>query len=153
MVTSHATTVEKYLAELTGQRKVDVTALAELVKKHLAKGFQENMAWGMIAYQVPMEISGPTYNNQPLGPVAIASQKNYISLYLLSIYASEELTAEFRRRWLAGGKTLDMGKSCIRFRTLQQADLPTIAWAVGLMNPVEFSTMYQQARQSRSSAG
>lgn len=147
MVSSDATTIKQYLAELPEDRRKDLTKLVSLVRKNLPKGYEEVMAWGMIGYQVPMEVSGPTYNNQPIGPVAIAAQKNHISLYLLSIYASKKLTAEFQKRWLASGKKLDMGKSCIRFKTLEQADLETIAWAVGLLDPIEFSEMYQKARR------
>lgn len=147
MVSSKAQTVKQYLAELPDDRRKDITKLVNLVRKHLPKGYEEVMARGMVGYQVPMSVSGPTYNNQPIGPVAIAAQKHHISLYLLSIYASRELTTEFKKRWLASGKKLDMGKSCIRFKAIEQADLETIAWAVGLLNPVEFSEMYQNARR------
>lgn len=147
MVSSKAQTVKQYLAELPDDRRKDITKLVNLVRKHLPKGYEEVMAWGMVGYQVPMSVSGPTYNNQPIGPVAIAAQKHHISLYLLSIYASKELTTEFKKRWLASGKKLDMGKSCIRFKAIEQADLETIAWAVGLLNPVEFSEMYKNARR------
>lgn len=149
MVSSSAPTVPDYLAELTGQRQKDVTELVQLVRNHLKPGFIETMAWGMICFQVPMDVSGPTYNNQPIGPVAIASQKQHISLYLLSIYASEELTEEFQRRWLANGQKLDMGKSCVRFKSLSEADLETIAWAVGLLNPREFAELYLRARKPK----
>jgi len=147
VVSSKAQTVKQYLAELPDDRRKDITKLVKLVRKHLPKGYEEVMAWGMIVFQVPMDISGPTYNQQPLAAVALASQKNHISFYLSSIYASEELTTEFHERWARSGKKLDMGKSCIRFRAIEQADLETIAWAVGLLNPVEFSEMYQNARR------
>ena len=146
MVSSQASTVAQYLAELPEDRRADVTALVDLVRKALPEGYEEVMAWGMVGYQVPLEVSGPTYSGQPIGPVAIAAQKHHISLYLLSIYASPELTAEFTKRWLASGKKLDMGKSCIRFKTLADADLATIEWAIGLLGPKEFSDMYQRAR-------
>jgi hypothetical protein len=149
MVSSKAATVTEYLAELRDDRRADIAALVNLVRKNLPAGYEEVMAWGMIGYQVPREVSGPTYNNQPIGPVAIAAQKHAISIYLLSIYASPELTAEFQRRWLASGKKLDMGKSCVRFGSLEKADLDTIAWAVGLLDPVEFTKLYLSARESK----
>lgn len=148
MVSSNALTVAEYLAELPPERREDVTELVNLVRENLPKGYEEVMAWGMIGYQVPLEVSGPTYNNKPIGPVAIAAQKNSISLYLLSIYASDDLTRQFQQRWLSSGKKLDMGKSCVRFRTLEHADLKTIAWAVGLLEPKEFTQMYLEARQA-----
>jgi hypothetical protein len=104
------------------------------------------MEWGMICYQVPLSVSGPTYNKKPLAAVAIASQKNYISIYLLGHYASEALTEEFHERWLASGKKLNMGKSCVRFKSLVDADLDTIKWACGLLTPTEFTNMYLTAR-------
>ncbi len=146
MASSDAKTVSQYLAELSPEMKKDITRLVKVVREHLPKGYREAMAFGMISYQVPLKISGPTYNKQPIGPVAIAAQKHGISLYLLSIYASKKLTTEFKKRWLASGKKLDMGKSCIRFKTLEQADLETISWAVGLLNPKEFTEMYLKAR-------
>lgn len=151
VVSSSAATVDQYLAELPDDRRSDITALVNLVRRSLQPGFDEVMAWGMIGYQVPLAVSGSTYNGQPIGPVAIAAQKHHISLYLLAVYASEELTAEFQSRWAASGKKLSMGKSCVRFRTLDHADLETISWAVGLLNPQEFTNLYLSARSERRS--
>lgn len=149
MVSSAAATVEQYLAELQEPRRGEITELLGLIRQNLPKGFDETMAWGMIVLQVPLAVSGPTYNAQPLAAVALASQKNHISFYLSSIYASEELTAEFHERWARSGKKLDMGKSCVRFRTLDKADLETLGWAVSLLDPVQFTQMYLEARVSK----
>ena len=149
MVSSSAQSVEDYLDELDAERMVQLTKLRELVLASLPSGYQEAMEWGMICYQVPLSISGPTYNQKPLAAVSIASQKNYISIYLLGIYASPEMTSEFHSRWQQSGKRLDMGKACVRFKTLDGADLETIAWACGLLTPTEFSAMYLAARGNR----
>lgn len=146
MVSSQAATVEQYLAELSEPRRSEISQLLGLIRANLPTGYDEVMAWGMIVFQVPLAVSGPTYNKQPLAAVALASQKNYISFYLSSIYASEELTAEFHRRWAESGKRLDMGKSCVRFKSIDQADLETLGWAVSLLTPQEFSKMYLEAR-------
>lgn len=146
MVSSVAATVEQYLAELEEPRRGEITELLGLIRQNLPKGFDETMAWGMIVFQVPMAVSGPTYNDQPLAAVALASQKKYISFYLSSIYASKELTAEFHERWARSGKKLDMGKSCVRFKSLDKADLETLGWAVSLLDPVQFTQMYLEAR-------
>ncbi len=148
MVSSSAATVEQYLNELSAERRSAISQLLNLVRENLPKGFDEAMAWGMIVFQVPLNVSGPTYNQQPLAAVALASQKNYISFYLTSIYASKELTAEFHQRWERSGKKLDMGKSCVRFKTLDEADLETLGWAVSLLNPEQFTQMYLRARAS-----
>ena len=149
MVSSAAATVEQYLAELEEPRRDEITELLGLIRQNLPKGFDETMAWGMIVFQVPLAVSGPTYNDQPLAAVALASQKHHISFYLSSIYASEELTAEFHERWARSGKKLDMGKSCVRFRSLDKADLETLGWAVSLLDPVQFTQMYIEARVSK----
>lgn len=146
MVSSSAATVEQYIFELAEPRRSELEQLLGLIREHLPEGYIETMAWGMIVFQVPIEISGPTYNQQPLAAVGLASQKNHISFYLSAIYASEELTAEFHDRWERSGKKLDMGKSCVRFRSLDKADLETLAWACTLLDPREFTNMYLQAR-------
>jgi hypothetical protein len=148
MVSSTAATVEQYLSELEETRRSEIAELLALIRQNLPAGFHETMAWGMIVFEVPLEISGPTYNKQPLAAVALASQKNYISFYLSSIYASKELTAEFHERWNRSGKKLDMGKSCVRFKSLYQADLGTLGWAVSLLDPEQFTQMYLKARKA-----
>ena len=150
MVYSTAESIEQYISELPEPRTTEITQLLALIRENLPDGFDEVMAWGMIVFQVPMEISGPTYNKQPLMAVALASQKNHISFYLTSIYASEDLTNEFHSRWKKSGKKLDMGKSCVRFRSLEQADLETLGWAVSLLSPQEFTQMYLEARGSNT---
>lgn len=149
MVSSTAPTVTKYLAELPKDRRTEVEILLNLVRKHIKPGYEEVMNWGAICFQVPLEVSGPTYNKQPLASVAIAAQKNYLSIYLMGIYASDELSKEFVKRWKASGKSLNMGKSCIRFKTTDAADLKTIAWACGLLNPKQFTKMYLEARKPK----
>lgn len=148
MVSSAAATVEQYLAELDEPRRGEIAELLDLIRNNIPKGFDEGMAWGMIVFQVPMSVSGPTYNGQPLAVVALASQKNHISFYLSSIYASEELTAEFYERWERSGKKLDMGKSCVRFKSLGKADLESLSWAVSLLTPEEFTKMYLLSREA-----
>jgi hypothetical protein len=150
MVSSNAVTIEQYLAELAEPRRSEISQLLDLIRANLPSGFIETMAWGMIVFQVPLEVSGPTYNDQPLAAVALASQKNHISFYLSAIYASEELTGEFQSRWANSGKRLDMGKSCVRFTSLEKADLETMAWAVSRFDPVRFSEMYSCARSGMS---
>lgn len=146
MVSSSAKTVRQYLAELDHPRRAEIKTLLELMRKSMKPGFVERMAWGMICFEVPIEISGPTYNKQPLVLFGLASQKRYISVYLNTIYATDELAEEFKRRWLASGKPLDMGKGCIRFSSLDKADLKTIAWAVGLQSMRQASKTYLAAR-------
>ena len=147
MVSSAAATVDEYLASLDEPRRTQVSELLQLIRSSIPQGYDECMRWGMISFEVPMSVSGPTYNQQPLNYVALASQKNYISIYLLGIYASAEHTNEFHERWAKSGKKLNMGKACVRLKNLEQADLETIEWAVGLASPTEYVAAVQVARK------
>ena len=146
---SDASNIEDYLAALPTARRDDVAELVALIRANLQPGFDEEMRWGMISWEVPLTLSGPTYNGQPLGYVALASQKNHISVYLLGVYGDPEASAEFERRWAASGKQLDMGKSCVRFPRNAKADLDTIAWAVGLNSPSEYLELVRAHTRAR----
>ncbi len=142
---SAAKTVSEYLAELEPARRKDISTLRIHIKKHLPAGYKEVMNWGMICYEVPLSVSGPTYNKQPLAYVALASQKNYISLYLSGVYASTAQAKEFQKLWAASGKKLDMGKSCIRLKSADDAALDAIAAAIEACTPEEFVDVYLTA--------
>src|SRR5688572_17170790 len=122
MARSDATTPDEYIAALPEDRRDAVAAVRRVVNENLPEGYAEGMANGMIGWYVPLETYGDTYNGQPLGLASLASQKNHIALYLNNVYADPEIDAWFRDRWAQSGKELDMGKSCVRFRKLE--DLP-----------------------------
>ena len=143
---SDATTVEEYLAQLEPARAADMRAVLGVIRGAIPAGYVETVNWGMICWEVPLELSGPTYNGQPLAPVALASQKNHISVYLMGVYGSPAVESEFRERWHATQERLDMGKSCVRFRTVARANLDAIGWAAGLYSPAEFVNEFQAAR-------
>lgn len=101
MVQSKAETVEEYLAELPEERRATVSAVRDVILANLPEGYDEGIQWGMITYSVPLEVSGKTYNGQPLAYVSLASQKNYLSLYLMGVYGERE--QEFRVEFEATG--------------------------------------------------
>jgi hypothetical protein len=109
-------------------------------------GYVERMAWGMISWEVPIEVSGPTYNKKPLVYAALAAQKNYSSLYLNCAYASAERTEQLRQAFADAGKKLDMGKSCIRFKHADDLPLDAIAREIGSTTPEEFARVYPAKR-------
>jgi uncharacterized protein YdhG (YjbR/CyaY superfamily) len=117
-----ATTVEEYLAELPADRREAIETVRATILERLPAGYEEVMNWGMITYQVPLEIYPNTYNKQPLMFAALASQKNHMAVYLTGIYISDEARDEFEAAYRATGKRLDVGKSCVRFKKLD--DLP-----------------------------
>jgi hypothetical protein len=100
----------------------------------------------MIGWYVPLERYPDTYNGQPLGVAALASQKNYMSLYLNCVYSDEEEEEWFRERWAATGKKLDMGKSCVRFRKLDDVALDVVGEAVARVPPEDFIATYERSR-------
>ncbi|HSI99944.1 MAG TPA: DUF1801 domain-containing protein [Patescibacteria group bacterium] len=126
MVSSDARTPEEYLASLPEERRRVVSAVVDVVRAHLPPGFEEGMGYGMMGWYVPLDTFADTYNGQPLPLAGIASQKRYVSLYLVHVYADPALEAWFRERWVATGKRLNMGKSCVRFTRLEDVPLDLI---------------------------
>ena len=119
---SNAMAVSEYLEALSEDRRRVLTAVRKTILKNLPQGYEEAMNWGLITYQVPLSVYPDTYNKQPLMYAALASQKNYMAVYLCNVYAIPALRKKLEAGFKAAGKKLDMGKSCIRFRT--QDDLP-----------------------------
>ena len=123
---SDAQTVEAYLAELPDDRRAAISAVREVILENLPDGYEESMNWGMIAYEVPLSTYPDTYNGQPLSYAALASQKNHMAVYLSGIYMDEDAREKFERDYRATGKRFDVGKSCVRFRKLDDLPLPVI---------------------------
>ncbi|MBD8870905.1 DUF1801 domain-containing protein [Nocardioides donggukensis] len=146
---SDATLVEEYLDELPEDRRAAVSIVRDLVNENLPEGYQEAMGFGMITWGIPLETYPDTYNKQPLQVLALASQKNYMALYLMGIYADEGLEDWFREQYAERGLKLDMGKSCVRFRRLDQLHLEAVAEVVRRVPPQEFIAVYEAARANR----
>ena len=125
-----------------------MTRVRELVGAHAPEGLEESMSFGMIAWVVPLSTYPDTYNGQPLIYAALASQKNYMSLYLMCVYSGAVPEAEFRGRW-AGAKRLNMGKSCVRFTDVEDLDLDLIAEAIERQSVDEFVEAARTARGRR----
>ena len=140
-----ATTVDGYLAALPDDRRPALAALRSLIVDHLPDGYEETVLWGMPSYVVPLERYPDTYNGQPLAYVSFAAQKRYSSLYLMALYSDSAEDQAFRTRW-AGGKRLDMGKSCVRFRELDDLDLPLIGETITATPVDRFLETYERIR-------
>jgi hypothetical protein len=148
VVSSRAATVADYLAELPPERRTEIERVRDLINDALPAGYVEAMNWGMIVWEVPLELSGKTYNGQPLGYVALAAQKNSNSLYLYSVYASRERADQFKAAAAAQGRKLDMGKSCIRFKRAEQLPLDLILEDISANSPEEYVRICKEARAS-----
>ena len=148
MVSSEAPTPDEYIASLPEDRRTAMEAVRRVVRANLPAGFEEGMQFGMIAWYVPMERFPDTYNGQPLGLVALASQKHYMSLYLNSVYGDPKTEAWFKERFAASGKKLDMGKSCLRFRHVEDLPLDVIGETIARVELDRFVAHFENARGS-----
>ncbi|HET9336671.1 MAG TPA: DUF1801 domain-containing protein [Sphingomicrobium sp.] len=150
MVSSKATTVADYLAELPEDRRADIWRVRDLINAALPDGYREGIGFGMIGWVIPLDRYPSTYNKQPLAYAGLAAQKNYNSLYLNCVYASKERTEKLRAAFAAAGKKLDMGKSCLRFRKADELALDAIRDEIASTNPDEFIQIYEEARAGGS---
>ena len=115
---------------------------------NLPDGVVETMNWGMIAYEIPLERYPDTYNGQPLLYAALAAQKHHDALYLHSVYSSDAVAERLRRAYGAAGKKLDVGRSCVRFKRLDQLLPEAIAEAVAAVTVDEYIDRYEASRRS-----
>lgn len=146
---SDAATVDEYLADLPEERREAIGTVRDVILANLPAGYEEVMRWGMITYEVPLAVEPDTYNGRPLMYAALASQKNHMAVYLTGVYADDEARERFLEAYRATGKRLDMGKSCIRFRKLENLPLEIIGEAVSRYPVPEFLTLVTQARSRR----
>ncbi|MBL8830460.1 MAG: DUF1801 domain-containing protein [Planctomycetaceae bacterium] len=141
---SKATTVAAYLAELPAERRQAIEAVRKVILKNLDKNYREVMSYGMIGYVVPHSVYQPGYHCDPKLPLpfaGLASQKNYMSVYLMSVYSGEEKW--FREQWARTGKKLDMGKCCIRFKKLDDVALDVIGEAIRRVPAQRWIELYE----------
>lgn len=148
---SNATSVEQYISELPDDRKAAIQKLRNAVLEVLPEGFQEAMGYGMMGYVVPHSIFPAGYHCDPKLPLpfaGMASQKNNISFYHMGIYAKPELLKWFQEEYPKHCKTkLDMGKSCIRFKKMDQIPYELMKELMSKMTVQEWIDLYQQNMQ------
>ena len=150
---STAKTIEQYLSELPEGRRDTIEKVRDVILKSLPEGYEEAMNWGMITYQVPLETHPDTYNGKPLMYAALASQKNHMSVYLTGIYMEDVARQEFETKYRATGKRYDVGKSCVRFKKLEDLPLPLIGESVGSLSVEEFVARVESVRAKPRGSG
>lgn len=149
MVSSNATTPAAYLASLPPERRRVIAAVRAVIKKRLPKGYVETMNWGMLSYEIPLSRYPDTYNNQPLMYLALAAQKNNYAIYLTSISSDKALMGRLAAAYKAAGKKLDMGKGCLRFKTLEELPLDVIGDMVASTSVERRIELSEAARQKK----
>ena len=140
--------VEAYLASLPADRREELERVRRVVKQNLPAGYEEAIGFGMICYSVPLGAYRDTYNKQPLMYAALASQKNYLSLYLMPVYPDSALDKRLRDAFAAAGKRLDMGKSCIRFKRADDLPLDAIGDVVASVPMERWIEIAKSVRRS-----
>ncbi|CAM1350944.1 DUF1801 domain-containing protein [Tenacibaculum insulae] len=144
-----ANSVEEYIAQIPEERQVVVEKLRVIIKKNLPKGFEEGMNYNMIGYYVPHTIYPAGYHcdtSLPLPFINVASQKNSINLYHSGIYAKKEMLDWFVEEYPKHCKRkLDMGKSCIRFKKIDDIPYDLIAELCTKITVDEWIAIYETA--------
>lgn len=149
---SSATTPKAYLEELPEDRRKAIRAVRTMIRKYLPNGYKEVMQYGMISYVVPLRRYPDGYlgdKKTPLPFLSLASQKNYMSLYMSCIYTDKKRLREFEQAYKATGKRLDMGKSCVRFRTLEDLPLEVVGKTIAQVPVEKFIEGYEKGMQQR----
>jgi hypothetical protein len=147
MAQSKAQTVDQYLEELPQERREVISQVRGVILENLPEGYEETMNWGMIAYEVPLSRYPDTYNKKPLMYMALAAQKNHYAVYSSGVYMDPLGESWLRSEFESAGMKLDMGKSCIRFRKLENLPLPVIGKIAGAHPVDEFVRVYEKARK------
>lgn len=142
-----AETAENYIAQLSDERKQVMNRLREVIINKIPKGFKEAINYGMIGYVVPHSIYPSGYHcdtKQPLPFISIASQKNFVAIYHMGIYAHTILMDWFVSEYPKHCTTkLDMGKSCIRFKKLNEIPYELIGELAGKITVEEWIKIYE----------
>lgn len=146
---STAANAQEYLDSLPEGRRETISTVRNLILESLDKGFVETMSYGMLTYCVPHSIYPDGYHcdpKQPLPFVALASQKNYISLSMFCLYLDKPMIEKFKQEFEASGKKLNMGASCIRFKKLDDIPLDVIRKTIAGIKIEKFIETYESLR-------
>ena len=144
---SDAASVEEYLAGLPEDRRTAIGAVRDTVNAHLPDGYVETMAFGMIGWVIPLQDYPDTYNKQPLAIASLASQKNHMALYLMGLYSEGPELGWFQQQYADRGLRLDMGKSCVRSKRLDEVPLDVVGEVIAKIPPATYIERYEAARR------
>lgn len=145
MVRSAAKTADEYVSELPEDRREVVATVRKLIRKSLPKGYEESVNWGMLSYEIPLSRYSGTYNKQPIGYVALAAQKNNYALYLMSASMDPARNEALKEAFAQAGKKMDMGKSCLLFKKLDDLPLDAISQFLSATPPEKLIEHYEAA--------
>ena len=141
-------TVAQFLDALPADRREVANDVLKLVRKNLPKGYEEALSLGMVTWSVPLSLLPDTYNGQALWYTAFSSTKVGFSLYLMSVYGNKEREAGFKAASKKAGKKLDMGKACVRFKTMGDLVVPAVAGEIKAVPMKKYVEMYRAVRKT-----
>ena len=148
----NAASVADYIESVDEERRELFRAVVEKMRAMVPDGYDEAMTWGFPTWEVPLDVSGPTYNKKPLMYAAVAAQKNHLGLYIMCAYMNEDRKAALIDAHERAGKSLDMGKSCIRFQAMDDIEWDAVADAIDI-GPEEFAEKAVAAREAAIKGG
>jgi hypothetical protein len=143
---SNVKTPAQYIASLPAERAKTITTVRAFVNKHIPRGYEECLVWGTIGWTIPLSRYPDTYNQQPLCYVALSSQKNYCSLYLMGAYSGLGQLEQLKAAFKAAGKKLDMGKCCVHFESPDDLPLEAIGKLISAISSERWIEIYEQSR-------
>ena len=139
--------VENYFDDLAPAARAVLYPVIDAIRDAMPRGYELGMYHGMPGWVIPLRTFSTTYNGEPLAYVSLAAHKSYHSLYLMALYSNPSADAAFRAEWAATGRTLNMGKSCLRFRTLADIDLDIIARSVASVSVADYLATYARIKR------
>jgi len=139
-------TPTQYIAWLPADRAKTIATVRAFVNKHIPRGYDECIVWGTIGWTIPLSRYPDTHNKQPIIYVALSSQKNYCSLYLMGAFWSPSQLEQLKAAFQAAGKKLDMGKCCVHFETPDDLPLGGIGTLIAEISSEKWIEMYEQSR-------
>jgi uncharacterized protein YdhG (YjbR/CyaY superfamily) len=144
-------TVSGFLKKLPADRRAALTAVRKAINAKLPDGYKECIQYGMIAWVVPESAlpAREVYNKQPLALACLASQKSYMAVHLPTLYGSETERAWFEKAYAKTGKKLDMGKGCVRFKTLDALAVDVVAQTIARVPVAKYVKAYRAVHANR----
>jgi len=140
--------VTDYLDSLPAEDKKVLSAVRKTIRKNLPKGYEETLYYGKyITYVIPLSRYPKTYNKHPLSYVGLTKQKNYYTLYMMVPYGDPKELARFKEGFAKAGKKLDMGKSCVHFKKLDDLPLDVIGESVARYPVDEYIKRYEMVKR------
>jgi hypothetical protein len=143
---SDVKTPAQYIASLPADRAKTIATVRAFVNKHIPRGYDECLVWGTIGWTIPLSRYPDTYNKQPICYVALSSQKNFYSLYLMGAFWSASQLEQLKAAFKAAGKKLDMGKCCVHFESPDDLPLEAIGKLISAISSEQWIEMYEQSR-------